>query len=129
MKGHVLVGLVLVSLVVIAAGLSLRADPPKEADPPKGQDTPKDCKPLVRDEHGSYACVELKGRFSAGDLILHVGGGDDYELDLSRLKKWQGEAVRKLDGEILIVTGDLILHRPGRLRRTPQVLVSSVSIR
>lgn len=132
MKGHGFVYLLLAGLALAAAGLALGQGPPK--DPPKGQDTSRDGKPLIRDRHGSYAWVELAGTLSKPSRIpgagpgpvLHVAG-DEYELDLSGLKEDQKEAVRKLVGEFIIVTGDLDFQRgaPGRAGM-PQVRVSSV---
>lgn len=124
MKGHVFVCLVLTGLSLAAAGLSLGADPPK------GSDAPAADKQAARGELRYYAKVELKGQFSAKEGVLSVDR-DEYELDLSRLKEHQQEAVRKLDGETIVVTGDLRFPYPPPRdgRGKPRVLVSSVSIR
>jgi hypothetical protein len=123
MKAHVFVCLLLAGLALAAAGLSL-------GDPPKGR-TPTDDKPWSR-RTLYYARVELKGQLSAteGSLRLSVAE-DEFQLDLSRLKEHQREAVRKLDGETIIVTGDLSFSPPPLRggRGKPRVLVSSVTIR
>jgi hypothetical protein len=98
-------------------GLLLAADCPSQdkAPPP-----PK--------EEQEYAKVELKGQLSVmppgGCPVIYVQN-DKYELDLRQQKDLQGEALRKLDGEIVIVTGTLQL--PTKYDRA-RVLVSSLRL-
>src|SRR5439155_8066976 len=102
-------------VTALAVGLLLAADVPKGG--------------TARAEE-SYAKVELKGQFGRDGVPGHLRpvvrvGEDTYELDMRRGKAAPTEKeLKRLDGEMVIVLGDLWLGRDRRLHvRVRQITV------
>lgn len=107
-------------LIAAVVGLLLAADAPKDGAPKRAE------------EEREYAKVELKGRFyvranlprsKVPEVIVQ---GDVYELDLSQNQELQGDALRKLEGELVVVTGTLTL--PPDSKSPTRVLVTSLRV-
>ncbi len=107
MKGHVVVCLLLASLALAAAGLSLGADKPKDGE----KDSPKE--PL----YFYYAKVEVKGvlitPIDSNELFSIVNprrpNPTTIPLSVSKLKMWTKKQLEKCNGRVVLVTGPLEL--------------------